>query len=78
MSPVAALFKSRKFWTGILDLIFSTVLFFTAKYLAPEFADDVKFMIAALQPVFLMIIAGIAWEDAAEKRAGNFIVPPAE
>ena len=70
MSPVAALFKSRKFWRAILDLLVSLTLFFTAKYLAPEFAEDVKFVIAAIQPVFIMLIAGIAWEDAAAKRAG--------
>ena len=72
MSPIPALFKSRKFWTGILDLVISLVLFFTAKYLSESIAEDIKFVIAAVQPVFLAIIVGIAWEDAAAKRAGNF------
>ena len=72
MSPVSNLFKSRKFWTAILDLVVSLVLYFTAQYLNEQIANDIKFVIAGLQPVFIMVIAGIAWEDAALKSNGNY------
>jgi len=55
-------------------MVISLVLYFGAKYLAPEIADDMKFVIAAIQPVFIALIAGIAAEDAAAKRNGTFRV----
>jgi len=67
-----AIFKSRKFWTAIVDLVVSLVLYFTAKYADPSLAEDIKFLIIAIQPVFMLVIAGIAYEDAAAKKAGNF------
>ena len=70
-----ALFQSRKFWLLILDLVISLVLYFGGKYLDPALFDDVKFLIGALQPVFAFIIAAIALEDAAAKRAGLFPGP---
>ena len=49
--------KLREFWTIVVDLIVSAALYFGAKYLAPDAFDDLKWAIAALQPVaaFLMI-----------------------
>jgi len=70
MNPFVRLFKDSKFWLLVLDTIISLTLYFTAKYLAPELADDVKFLIAALQPVFVAIILAILGEDAAMLRAG--------
>jgi len=61
------LLKSSKFWLGVLDVIVSTTLFFVGKY-AQVAAEDVAFLIGAIQPVIVMIIAGTAIEDAAEKR----------
>jgi len=59
------IFKSRKFWLMILDLVLSLALFFGAKYLAPVLFADVKYLIGALQPVFVFLIVSIAYEDAA-------------
>jgi hypothetical protein len=64
------LWKSRKFWLMILDLVISLVLFFGAKYLMPNTFDDVKFLVAAIQPVFAFLIASIAYEDGQAMRAG--------
>ena len=58
-------FKSRKFWTAIVDVTVSLVLYFTAKYADTGMAEDIKFLIVSLQPVFLLVIAGFAYEDAA-------------
>ena len=63
------IFKSRKFWLMILDLVLSLALFFGAKYLAPVLFADVKYLIGALQPVFVFLIAAIAYEDAAFMRS---------
>ena len=63
-SPVARLFRSRKFLLLLLDTIISLVLHFAG-------GQDVEFVIGALQPVFAFIIAAIAYEDAAAKRAAG-------
>lgn len=67
-----SIFKSRKFWTAMVDLLVSLTLYFVGKYAAPSIAEDVKFLILAFQPVFGLVIAGIAYEDAAAKKAGTF------
>ena len=65
---------SRKFRVLVYDVVISLVLYFGAKYLAPVAFADIQFVIAALQPVFIALIGGIAWEDAAEK--SNPMTPP--
>ena len=72
MNPIAGLLRSRKFLLLVLDTAISLVLYFVGKYAAPELAEDVKFVIAAYQPVFVAIIIAISVEDAAAKRAGTF------
>lgn len=59
------IFKSRKFWIMISDLVFSTVLYFGAQYFTPAVLADVKFLIGIIQPVILTVIAAIAYEDSA-------------
>ena len=72
MNPFMLLFKSRKFWLLMLDTVVSTVLFFGGKYMGADMLDNVKFLIAIMQPVFVFLIIAIAMEDAAAKRNGNF------
>lgn len=67
-NPFKALLWSRKFWLGILDVVVSLTLYFTAKYSDPSFADDVKIVIGILQPLFITLIGSIAYEDAAAKK----------
>lgn len=67
---MASLLKSRKFWLAILDIVISTATYFITKYVAPEVAEDILWLIAAWQPVVIMLIAGIAIED---KRKYSFI-----
>ena len=76
MSPIAALFRSRKFLIFISDVFFSTLLYFVGKYAVPGVAEDINFLVAALQPGVLVVIAAIAYEDGQAKRAGNFYKPP--
>lgn len=68
-NPFASLAHSRKFWLLYADVVGSLVLYFAVKYAAPSVADDVKFVIAALQPVFLVLIGAIVAEDNSERDA---------
>jgi len=70
MSPLQGLLRSRKFLIAVLDVVLSVTAFFVGKYAAPDIAEDINFMIAALQPVALILISAIAYEDAAAMRAG--------
>ena len=66
---MSGLLKSRKFWLAIMDVIISTATYFVTKYVAPEIGNDILWLIGAWQPVIVMVIAGIAYEDAAQKAA---------
>ena len=70
-NPFVGLLNSRKFWIAVLDMVVSLCLYFVGKY-APGMMDDIKIIIASAQPVVLILIASIAWEDAAAKRSGTF------
>ena len=72
------LLKSRKFWLLVLDTVVSIVTYAAAHYLSPEAVDMVRFLIITMQPVFVMLIGSIAYEDAASKRAGMDVGPSAE
>ena len=61
--------QSRKCRVRVVDVVASLILYFTAKYLAPSIVADIKFLIVVLQPVIMVMINGIAKEDAA--RLGN-------
>jgi len=64
------LLHSSKFWTAMTDVVISLTLYFVGKYV-PGAADDINFVIGAIQPIFALVIAGIFVEDYAAKRAGN-------
>jgi hypothetical protein len=64
------LLKSRKFLLLVFDTTASITLFFAGKY-AGAGVEDINFLIGALQPVFVMLIYAIAYEDAAVARAGK-------
>lgn len=68
-NPLVALIHSRKFLLLCLDVIVSTVLFVAGKSGNAQMAEDVKALIALYQPVFIAIIAAIAYEDAALARS---------
>ena len=67
-----SIFKSRKFWTAIVDVAAVLILYFIGKYGSASLAEDMKLIIITIQPVFLLVIGGIAYEDAAAKKAGTF------
>ena len=69
MNPFQALLKSRKFLVLLLDTTVSLVLYFSAKYLAAGAVEDIKTVILALQPVVLVLIGAIAYEDGQAMKA---------
>lgn len=68
-----ALLHSRKFLLLCLDTIISMIIWVFG-VADPAHLDAAQQMIAILQPVFVAVIAGIAVEDAAEKRGGTIIM----
>ena len=66
MGPLKALFKSRKFWLLVLDVLISLVLFVVGHF-APDFEEMAKELIAILQPLVVAVIVGIFVEDFAAK-----------
>ena len=66
------IFKSRKFWTAIVDVAVVLILYFVGKYGSESLFDDIQLVIITIQPVFILVIGGIAYEDAAAKKAGKF------
>jgi hypothetical protein len=69
MNPFQALLKSRKFLVLLLDTTVSLVLYFSVKYLAAGAVEDIKTVILALQPVALVLIGAIAYEDGQAMKA---------
>jgi hypothetical protein len=66
-----SIFKSRKFWIAVLDAVVSIVTMAVTLYLANDIETRgfVLGILAAVQPVFVALINGIATEDAAAKNA---------
>ena len=64
------MWRSRKFLTMVLDVVISLVTYFVTRFIAPDFAKDILFVLGALQPVLLAVIVMWGIEDAAAKRAG--------
>jgi len=61
-NPFAALIHSRKFWLAVFDALMALAVYFVSRY-APAAAEDVKFAFVTLQPVIVILILAIAWED---------------
>ena len=48
---------TEELWIALVDVVVGLVLYFGAKYLAPELAKDVVFVVGILQPFVLALIA---------------------
>jgi hypothetical protein len=58
---------TRELWIALIDIGGSMAIYFTAKYLAPDIAEDVKFVIGLAQPFVLAVIARVYAETLAVK-----------
>lgn len=61
------LFQSKAFWTAIVDLVVSVIMWFGAKYLTPDLFEDAKFLVVALQPIAALVIAHYATAPVKEE-----------
>jgi len=68
MEPVT-IWKSRKFWLTVVDLVVSLSTYFVAKYVDPNSAKDILFLLAACQPVVIALIASYTIQNVAGIRA---------
>jgi hypothetical protein len=67
-NPFLGLAKSRKFWLLVLDTVFALLMHFLGKY-SPSAMEDARFLFLTLQPVFVIVIGAIAYEDKANMQA---------
>lgn len=67
------LLRSRKFLIAVFDaVVVGVLIYFSSKYGSANLAEDIQYLVTILQPVVLMIIGSIAYEDGQAKRGGNF------
>lgn len=64
------LLQSRKFWIMLVNVVVSVVTYFVTKYVNPDAAKDVLFLIGALQPVILAVIASITVQNVEHIKQG--------
>ena len=57
------LFKSRKFWLMVADVTVSLATYFIGKYMNPASAQDLLFLIGAVQPVVISVIVSITVQN---------------
>jgi hypothetical protein len=62
--------KDSKFWLALFDGLVSLAIYFIGKYGAAGMLDDAKMIIAFIQPIFALIIAGLFQAEAIALRAG--------
>jgi len=65
---------SRKWKALVVDTIFSIAVLLATWYLDKTLAEHVIQILGLLQVPVISYILGTAWEDASEKKAGNFDV----
>jgi hypothetical protein len=53
----------------VCDTVVSLVTYFVGRYLNPESVKDILFLIGALQPVILLVIASITVQNVAGIKA---------
>lgn len=60
-----------KFWLAVLDVVISAILYFVGKYSQPDLFDDLKFVIALIQPIIVTIIVGLFQTQQAALSGGK-------
>ena len=57
------IWKSRKFWIMVVDVVVSLIVTVGGWYLAPEVLDRIISVVGILQAPVLFVIGAIAYED---------------
>ena len=70
-NPFSGLIHSRKFWVAMLDAFGAILALWIGTLVAEQTAVLIMGTWAAIQPVFITIIAAIAYEDKAAMEASS-------
>jgi hypothetical protein len=70
---MTSIWVSRKFWLMVMDLTISLSTYFIGKYLNPAAAQDLLFLIGAVQPVVLAVIVSITIQNVEGIKAGAIV-----
>ena len=68
-----ALLNSRKFQVMLVDIMVSILFLLIHRFMAPDDADFAWKLVLVIQPIFLMLAGGIAYEDGKSIAAGTHI-----
>lgn len=68
-NPFDALIHSRKFILALGDALFSTITTILTLCFAPAVVDKILAVLAIWQPVLIIVIGAIAYEDGATIKA---------
>jgi hypothetical protein len=63
------LLHSAKFWMAVVDAAVSSLAIILAWFFRPDIVAQVLTLIGLWQPVVIVVIGAIAWEDGKEKGA---------
>lgn len=66
----SSIFQSRKFWLMVADVTVSLATYFIGKYMNPAAAQDLLFLIGAVQPVVISVIVSITVQNIEGIKAG--------
>lgn len=64
------LLHSREFWGSVIAAVFNLVLFFAGKY-APQYVDDIKFVVATVDPIIAAILLALFVQTQVAKLEAN-------
>jgi hypothetical protein len=68
MTP--SIWKSRKFWLTLADIVVSTATYFIGRYIAPEIGNDVLWLIGTWQPIIILLIVTYTVQNVEAIRNG--------
>ena len=68
-NPFASLIRSRKFWMAIMDAGISSLAIVLGWFLIPDKVNEILTLVGLWQPVMVVVIGAIAYEDAARMKA---------
>ena len=64
-------YTSRKFLLLCLDVVVSLAIYLIPHFLGADAGEIALTVIGIIQPVFVAVRVGIAWEDSAALKAGS-------
>lgn len=60
------LFKTKEFWVALIGGLIAIIGYFVGKY-APQYAEDVKFIISVVEPIVAIILGSVFIAGRVEK-----------